>query len=158
MLGGGNLFDAFLSKQPGWNFPSYYLTHTDDLQQYEWLVRTKTEPVKQAHLSGKLDIPGFLLAPESMPASLLEEPPVPPALSVCAASTRNTDGEKTCHIAVTDAVIQGWHHKEDVQQLLKYFHDEFGVFASPQNGEQGKRNADALGQGDTPNAKTATDA
>ena len=78
--GWGNLFDAFLAKKQSWNFPSYYVTQTDDRMQYEWLMSTKLEATKLAHLAARVDIPGFLPIPETMPTASLEESPVPPSL------------------------------------------------------------------------------
>ena len=78
--GWGNLSDAVLATKQSWNFPSYYLTQTDGRIQYEWLMRTKVEATKLAHMAAKVDIPGPLPIPETMQAASLEEAPGPPSL------------------------------------------------------------------------------
>ena len=72
------MLGAFLTQQQSWNFPGYYLTQTGDRIQFEWLMRTKVEATKLAHMAAKVDIPGFLPIPETMPAASLEEAPAPP--------------------------------------------------------------------------------
>ena len=115
------MFDAFLAKRPGWNFPAYYMTHVDDTNQHEWLVHGKKEIVKAMHLEGKLDIPGFSVLPQAMPSSLLEDPPIVPTLNkLIAISVQGSGGETTSKVMMPDDVIQTWYNHPE-------FGDEFKV-------------------------------
>ena len=109
--GWGNLFDAYLAKRPGWNFPAYYMTHAEDVIQYEWLLLGKRDLIKHMHLDGKLSVPGYPVLPESMPTDLLEEPPPVPSLNKLIAAPAKTSGGNACvKVMLPDVIVKLWYN------------------------------------------------
>ena len=107
--GWGNLFDAYLTKRLGWNFPAYYFTSTDDSVLYEWLLHNKKDTIKAMHLEGKLEVPGFSILPAKMPESLLEDPPAVPTMNRLVAIPVKRDEGSTMKVAMREDLIKTWY-------------------------------------------------
>ena len=56
----GDLFDAFLEKRQGLNFPTCFATACGSEPHADWWLYNKRENLKAKHIVGKLQVLGFL--------------------------------------------------------------------------------------------------
>ena len=56
----GDLFDAFLEKRQGLNFPTFFATACGSEPHADWWLYNKRENLKAKHIVGKLQVLGFL--------------------------------------------------------------------------------------------------
>ena len=60
----GDMFDAFLEKRPGLNFPTFFATACGSEGHCDWWLYNKRELLKSKHLAGKLQrLLDFLCCP-----------------------------------------------------------------------------------------------
>ena len=133
--GVGNVFDAFVSKKQGWNFPSYYFTSIDDPIQYDWMTYDKEHAVMGMHLQKQLSVTGYEVIPEEMPAALLNDPPTLPSLvKLAAVPVKQGEGETTMKLTFPDHLIKMWHDNpefgQQFQAKLLTFYEEVGNYNS----------------------------
>ena len=76
----GDLFDAFLEKRKGLNFPTFFATACGSESHADWWMNSKRELLKAKHLAGDLEVAGFSVLPEEVPQDLLEQSPRLPQL------------------------------------------------------------------------------
>ena len=59
----GDLFDAFLEKRQGLNFPTFFATACGSEGHCDWWLHNKRELLKSKHLAGIYRLLGFLCCP-----------------------------------------------------------------------------------------------
>ena len=103
----GDLFDAFLEKRQGLNFPTFFATACGSEPHADWWLYNKRENLKAKHIVGKLQVAGFSVLPEEVPQDVMEQSPNPPQLGN------------------PDELIKTWYHDQTFGSRFCAFLDEF---------------------------------
>ena len=114
----GDMFDAFLEKRPGLNFPTFFATACGSEGHCDWWLYNKRELLKSKHLAGKLPIVGFSVLPEEVPQDVMEKSPSPPQLGKMVIQLGR-------HLCVPDELIKKWYHDPIFGSRFRAFLDEF---------------------------------
>ena len=114
----GDMFDAFLEKRPGWNFPTFFATACGSEGHCDWWLYNKRELLKSKHLAGKLQIAGFSVLPEEVPQDVMEKSPSPPQLGKMVIQLGR-------HLCVPDELTKKWYHHPIFGSRFRAFLDEF---------------------------------
>ncbi|CAJ1418011.1 unnamed protein product [Effrenium voratum] len=81
-IGVADSLDAWLKKRSGVNSSTLYIGITDEPVVRDWVIKTKTDSIAQAHMKGEFKIPGCQPAPAEAPADMIHSAPKAPALNV----------------------------------------------------------------------------
>ena len=81
-IGVADSLDAWLKKRGGVNSSTLYIGITDEPVVRDWVIKTKTDSIAQAHMKGEFKIPGCQPAPAEAPADMIHSAPKAPALNV----------------------------------------------------------------------------
>ena len=114
----GDMFDAFLEKRPGLNFPTFFATACGSESHFDWWMHNKRELLKSKHLAGKLQIAGFSVLPEEVPQDVMEKAPNPPQLGKMVIKLGS-------HLSVPDELTKKWYHDPTYGSRYRAFLDEF---------------------------------
>ena len=117
----GDMFDAFLEKRPGLNFPTFFATACGSEGHCDWWLHNKRELLKSKHLAGKLQIAGFSVLPEEVPQDVMEKAPSAPNLGNMVVTGAGSDQ----HLCVPDELIKKWYHDPIFGLRFRAFLDEF---------------------------------
>jgi hypothetical protein len=114
----GDMFDAFLEKRAGLNFPTFFATACGSEGHCDWWLHNKRELLKSKHLAGKLTIAGFSVLPEEVPQDVMEKSPSPPQLGKMVISR----GGGLC---VPEEITTKWYHDPNYGPRYRAFLDDF---------------------------------
>ena len=114
----GDLFDAFVEKRKGWNFPTFFVTSCGSDSHADWWLHTKRDLLKNKHLNGELQVAGFSVLPEEVPQDVMEQSPSPPQLGKIVISR----GGGLC---VPEEITAKWYHDPTYGSRYRAFLDDF---------------------------------
>ena len=114
----GDLFDAFVEKRKGWNFPTFFVTSCGSDSHADWWFHTKRDLLKTKHLNGELQVAGFAALPEEVPQDVMEQSPSPPQLGKMVISR----GGGLC---VPEEITTKWYHDPTYGPRYRAFLDDF---------------------------------
>ena len=114
----GDLFDAFVEKRKGWNFPTFFVTSCGSDSHADWWFHTKRELLKNKHLKGELQVAGFAVLPEEVPQDVMEQSPNPPQPGKMVISR----GGGLC---VPEEITTRWYHDPTFGSRFRAFLDDF---------------------------------
>ena len=114
----GDLFDAFLEKRQGLNFPTFFATACGSEPHADWWLYNRRENLKAKHIVGKLHVVGFSVLPEEVPQDVMEQSPNPPQLGKMVI----TRGGGLC---VPEEITTKLYHVPTFGSRFRAFLDEF---------------------------------